>query len=361
MRKLKVCLGKRSYEVLIGRGAVKALGRAIVSLGLGSDAYVVTNEYLRKKYGASVRRILGSQSLSVRFKEVPATEKAKSLDWAYSLIRDIARYDKNRKVVIVAFGGGVIGDLSGFVASIYKRGVPYVQVPTTLLAQVDSSIGGKTAVDLTQGKNLAGAFYQPRLVVSDLDFLGSLDLRQFRSGMSEVIKCALIRDTVLFSFLERKTLNDIRSASGFLEYVISRAAGVKARIVGQDEREEKGVRTLLNFGHTLGHAIEAAADYGGYTHGEAVGLGMLLASDLSFELGILKPQAHARIAGVLKKYGLPVRIGKIPLEKIIRLHYRDKKFKGARNRFVLLEGIGRPVIKEGLPLELIRKVVSRRF
>jgi 3-dehydroquinate synthase len=262
---------------------------------------------------------------------------------------------------VIAFGGGVIGDLAGFVASIYKRGIPYIQVPTTLLAQVDSSIGGKTAVDLAEAKNMVGAFYQPRLVLSDIGLLATLDLRQARAGLAEVIKYGLIKDKKLFHYLEKNYDKIIRRQQGALEFVVWRSSYIKARIVGQDEKEEKGLRTILNFGHTLGHALEAAGGYRRYNHGEAVAIGILLACALSRRLLLLDSSSCIRVEDLIKAVGLPVRIKNIPLNKIISAHYRDKKFIGARNRFVLLGGIGRAVVKQNIPLAAIKAVLKERI
>ncbi|HTZ11791.1 MAG TPA: 3-dehydroquinate synthase [Candidatus Margulisiibacteriota bacterium] len=361
MKSAKVNLKKRSYKILVGPGILKSCGKYIRSLNIGSDAFVITNAAIKKRYGGLLNDILEASGFSVRFKLIADSEKSKSLETASSVIRDIARYDRNRRLFIIALGGGVVGDLSGFVASIYKRGIPYVQIPTTLLAQVDSSIGGKTAVDLAQAKNLAGSFYQPRLVISDMELLKSLDKKQIRSGLSEVIKYALIRDRDLFRFLERNRKDVLALKNRALEYIVYTCSKIKAEIVSRDEREESGIRTTLNFGHTAGHAIEASGGYEGYNHGEAVALGMLVASRISVRIGLLKPQTERLIRGLIAKYGLPVFIRNIPLKKIINAHYHDKKFIGAKNRFVLLSGIGKTEIVTGVPLELIIEAIEGLF
>jgi 3-dehydroquinate synthase len=255
----------------------------------------------------------------------------------------------------------VIGDLGGFVASIYKRGIPYIQIPTTLLAQVDSSIGGKTAVDLSEGKNLVGAFYQPRLVFSDVKFIASLDERQMRSGLAEVIKYAAIKDRKLFGYLELNYKNILRRKISALEHIVQCCSAIKAGIVSVDEREERGLRTMLNFGHTVGHAIEAAARYKGYTHGEAIALGMLVACDISNRLDYLNTASCARIESLICNSGLPVKVRGVVMRDIISAHYRDKKFIGSRNRFVLLEAIGRAKIVQNVPLKVITASLKERF
>jgi len=277
------------------------------------------------------------------------------------VIRDLALYDKKRRLFVIAFGGGVIGDLSGFVASIYKRGIPYVQVPTTLLAQVDSAIGGKTAVDLTEGKNLVGAIYQPRLVFSDCKFLSTLGPRQMRSGLAEVIKYAIIRDKPLFDYLLTHAKDVLACKRSALERIVLSCSSIKAKIVEQDEKEERGIRTILNFGHTAGHAIEAAAGFTKYTHGEAIALGMLVACEISKMLKLIDETLAGKVEALIAKAGLPVKIRAVKLDRIISAHYRDKKFTGSRNRFVLINAIGRVRIVTNVPLEVITESLKKRF
>jgi 3-dehydroquinate synthase len=358
MKTIGVNLKKRSYKIIVGSGILKLSGRYISSLKIGTDAFVITNAAIKARYGRLLRKSLEAFGFSVRFKLIADSEKSKSLDTASSVIRDIARYDRNKYLFIIALGGGVVGDLAGFVASIYKRGIPYVQIPTTLLAQVDSSIGGKTAVDLAQAKNLAGSFYQPRLVISDVELLKSLNKKQIRAGLAEVIKYGLIRDRKLFYFLERNSQAVLALKKSALEYIVYACSQIKADIVSSDEREEKGIRTILNFGHTAGHAIEAASGYKGYNHGEAVALGILVASRISVRLGLLKPQIEKLILNIIRKAGLPTVIKDIPLKSIINAHYHDKKFVGLKNRFVLLRGIGKTEIVTEIPLDLIREAIE---
>ncbi|HTY45601.1 MAG TPA: 3-dehydroquinate synthase [Patescibacteria group bacterium] len=361
MKIVKVDLKDRSYQVLIGSHVLDRAGAHIRRLGAGKDAYVITNALVYKAYGRLLHKALVCEGLSAKFKCIPDTEKSKSLKLATALLEDIARYDKKRQLCIVAFGGGVVGDVAGFVASIYKRGVPYVQAPTTLLAQVDSAIGGKTAVDLACGKNLVGAFYQPRLVICDVALLESLPAVQLASGMAEVIKYAAIKDKGLFGYLEKNLSRILDRDPGALAHVVTRCALIKARIVSVDEREEKGLRTILNFGHTIGHAIETAGGYAGHNHGQAVALGMLVACAISRQLRLLDGSAARRVESLIRKAGLPVGIGKIPLAGIINAHYHDKKFTGARNRFVLLKAIGAAVVRRDIPLGLIRQAVKGRL
>ncbi|MDD5692715.1 MAG: 3-dehydroquinate synthase [Candidatus Omnitrophica bacterium] len=358
MHRIKVNLGPRSYDIVIGRDILNRLGQELLKLKAGTDAYIITNAWLKNKYGAKLTRALAGCGFNPHFKIVPDSEKSKSLEAAGLVIKDLAKWDKSRKVFIIAFGGGVVGDLAGFVASLYKRGVGYVQVPTTLLAQVDSSIGGKTAVDLDMGKNLVGAFYQPRLVFSEIDLLKSLDKKQLASGMAEVIKYAVIKDPGLFAFLENKYKDVLNKKPAALEKIVVSCSTIKAGIVSRDEKEAAGLRTLLNFGHTIGHAIEAAGEYKAYNHGQAVGLGMIAASDLSRRLGLTGPETVLRISDLVKSYGLPVKLKGVSLEKIVKAHYRDKKFIGKENKLVLIRGLGQTRILRNVPLNLIKKSIQ---
>ena len=359
MRKIKVNLGSRSYDIIIGKHILKKLAVYLRKLNIGSDAYIITNALLKNKYGATLSKVLLRGGFACRFKVVTDSEKSKSLESAGCVINDLAKFDHKRKVFIIAFGGGVVGDLAGFVASVYKRGITYVQIPTTLLAQVDSAIGGKTAVDLDLGKNLVGAFYQPRLVFSEIDFLKTLDKRQIASGMAEVIKYAIIKDNSLFRYLENKYKDVFRAKPVVLEKIISSCSSIKAQIASRDEKEVLGLRTILNFGHTIGHAIESASGYKGYNHGEAVGLGMIVASDLSLRLALIGKESVLRIENLIKLYGLPIRLKGASLDKIINAYYHDKKFVGKQNKLVLIRGIAKPVIVRNVELGLIKEALRR--
>lgn len=361
MKIIKLKLKERSYDIIVADNILKALGEFIGKLGIGSDAYLITNPLIKRKYGKIIEAGLKKNGLSVRFKTIPDTEKSKSIETLAEVIKDIAAYDKKKRLFIAALGGGVVGDLSGFIASIYKRGIPYIQIPTTLLAQVDSAIGGKTAIDLSAGKNLAGAFYQPRLVFSDTALLKSLGKKQISSGLAEVIKYAIIKDPVLFAYLQKNIAKILGLKSGELEYIVAACSAIKAKIVEKDEREERSIRTILNFGHTIGHAIETAGGFKGYNHGQAVGLGMLAAAHISADLGLLNTQDQKRIFALIKMAGLPMKIKGISVDSIINAHYRDKKFIGAKNRFVLIKGIGKTEIRENIPLGIIKTALKKLF
>ncbi len=365
MKTIPVNLKERSYNIIIGDNTLNSLGKIIATLDLGNDAYIITNSTIKNIYGKRLSRALSKSKFNFKFKLIPDTEKSKSLHSAYAIIQDLAEYALQKRIFIIAFGGGVIGDLSGFIASIYKRGAPYIQIATTLLAQVDSSIGGKTGVDLRQGKNLVGTFYQPKLVFSDVAMLKTLDLRQINNGLAEVIKYGIIKDEVLFNYLEKKysaghSQKNIIKKLDF-EFIVTRCSYIKAKIVEQDERENLGIRTILNFGHTIGHAIETAGGYKTYSHGEAVALGMLVASDISVMMGIAGRITQQRIEGIIKSVGLPVKINKVNLKGIIKAHYCDKKFSGAKNKFVLIEKIGKTKITESVPIRQINKALEKRY
>jgi len=361
MGTIKVKLGRNSYGIFVGSGIIKELGKHVQALGLGTDAFVITNRLVKRKACARLEAALAKSGIRARYRLIPDSEKSKSVLTASAVIRGLSSFDKNRKVFIIALGGGVTGDLAGFVASVYKRGIPYIQVPTTLLAQVDSAIGGKTAVDLSSGKNLVGAFYQPKLVLSDVDFLLTLPQRQLRSGLAEVIKYGAIKDKVLFSFLEKNLKKILDKDTSCLKSIVARCSRIKAMIVSSDEREEKGLRTVLNFGHTLGHAIETAGEYDSYNHGEAVALGMLAAMDISVALKLAPQSAALRLEKLIRRAGLPTAIRGLKMASVIKAHYKDKKFSGKKNRFVLLEDIGKVKVAENIPLAIIKEALSRRF
>lgn len=359
MKKISVALKERSYPIVVGSGALSMLGRMAKNARIGSDAIVISNPVVRGLYGSRLKRVLASSSINAIFLDVADTEKSKSQKTAFELIAKIAKFDVGRKVFIVALGGGVVGDVAGFVAAIYKRGVAFVQVPTTFLAQIDSAIGGKTAIDLPAGKNLVGAFYQPRFVLSDIAVLGSLSDRQLRNGLAEAIKYGAICDRSLLRFIEKNLFRILSRDAQALEYVVARCSAIKARIVAKDEREVLGVRTILNFGHTLGHGIETACRYGRYQHGEAVALGMRMASYLSVQRGLLSKSDHQQLERLLTAAGLPSVIKGVSARAIMDAAAHDKKNISKKNRFVLLQGLGRATVREGIPCALIERAIRQ--
>ncbi|MDP3804635.1 MAG: 3-dehydroquinate synthase [Candidatus Omnitrophota bacterium] len=361
MKTIRIRLKERSYDIVIGAGLLSKAGVLLRRLRLGRDAVVITNKALLGLYKRDLETSLHKGGFTVRFELVPDSEKAKSSEIALKLISGIAAYDKKRSVFIIAFGGGVIGDLAGFVAAIYKRGVPYVQIPTTLLAQVDSAIGGKTAIDLKIAKNLVGAFYQPRMVISDISLLETLPARQIRNGLAEVIKYGVIKDERLFNYLEKKYSDILRRDKAVLEFVVSRSSLIKARVVEADELDKTGLRAILNYGHTVGHAIESASSYSSrYNHGESVAIGMAVACDISLKLKLIGSKACERIKRLIEKAGLPTKITGLNFSKIRESLAHDKKFAGGKNRLVLPVSIGKVSLVDGVPYNIISEAIKNR-
>jgi len=290
---------------------------------------------------------------------VPAGESAKSLKSVQSCYDQLALHKLERKSFIVALGGGVVGDLAGFVAATYLRGIPFVQVPTTLLAQVDSSVGGKTGVNLKAGKNLVGAFYQPRLVLCDLDALKPLPEREFRAGLAEIIKYGIIADAKLFARLERDLPKILKRDSKALSEIIARCCEIKAEIVSQDETES-GLRAILNFGHTIGHAIENSSGYGKFLHGEAISIGQVAAATLSHKIFGLSERDVERIENLFKRAGLPVQIklNSTQRKKLFNAMKLDKKVSGGEIKFVLAKRIGRVAWGQKVPSASIEEVLA---
>lgn len=359
MKSIRVCLNKRSYDIIVGTNILSSFGRYLKKLEFGKDAVIVTNPTITKTWGKRLSNLLNRDGFNVKFQEVPDTEKSKSIKTCLELLNGIAGHSKLKRVFIIAFGGGVIGDLAGFIASIYKRGISYVQLPTTLVAQADSAIGGKVAIDLKVGKNLAGAFYQPRLVFSEIDFLSTLPQKQLIEGLSEVIKYGVIKDRELFEFIEENLGKILRLDRKSLEFIVCRCSQIKARIVEQDEFDKLGIRAALNYGHTIGHAIEAASGYSKlYSHGKAIGLGMVAANFISRELGLISDNTCGRIENLLKRAGLPTRLKDIKPSNIYKAHLYDKKFIHGKNRFVLPLRIGGVKIIEGIPENIIKRAIS---
>ena len=356
--KIKVNLKERSYPIVIGKNILGKANSFLKDAKISGDAIVITNKFLKNKYGSLIKKSFKASGLRFEFLLIPDTEKAKSSLELLRLIKRISDLDENKKLFIVAFGGGVIGDLGGFAASIYKRGVPFVQIPTTLLAQIDSSIGGKTAIDLDVAKNQIGTFYQPRLVLSDVSVLASLDRRQISSGLAEAIKYSIIKDAGLFSYIQRNYKKILSADPDSLFYLVKRCSLIKSKIVSLDEKETKDLRILLNFGHTIGHSIEASGNYKSYNHGEAVAIGMLGASFISRQLDFLGEGSFKRIQDLILKVGLPARIKKINANRLFKAYLRDKKFIGKTNRFVLVRSIGNCFVKDNVPFEVVKAAVE---
>lgn len=342
MRTVPVQLGNRSYQIKIARGLLSKLGGECARLKLGTRCAVITDATVGKKFAKTASDSLRQSGFESSLITVPAGENSKSLKCVQHCYDQLAAQRLERKSFIVALGGGVVGDLAGFVAATYLRGIPFVQIPTTLLAQVDSSVGGKTGVNLRAGKNLVGAFYQPRLVLCDLDTLKTLPEREFRAGLAEVIKYGIIYDAELFARLERDLSKILNRDEKVLAPVIARCCEIKADVVSQDETES-GLRAILNFGHTIGHAIENSVGYGKFLHGEAISIGQVAAAKLSNRILALPQRDVERIENLFQQAGLPTRIKLNPAQQIklfdaMRL---DKKVSAGEIKFVLARKIGK--------------------
>jgi 3-dehydroquinate synthase len=342
MRMVHVPLGARSYDIKINGGLLSRLGAECARLKLGRRCSVVTDSNVGKKFATVALKSLKAAGFDPVLISIPAGEQSKSITVVEQCYDQLAAHRLERASFLIALGGGVVGDLGGFVAATYLRGTPFVQVPTTLLAQVDSSVGGKTGVNLRAGKNLVGAFYQPRLVLCDLDTLKTLPAREYVSGLAEVIKYGIIYDAALFASLESCLPKLLKRDTATLSRIVARCCEIKAEVVGQDETEG-GVRAILNFGHTIGHAIENSFGYGKFLHGEAISLGQVAAARLSHEISGLPVSDVARIENLLLAAGLPVRIklSKVQGKKLFAAMQLDKKVSQGEAKFVLAEKIGK--------------------
>lgn len=355
MKKIKVRLGKSSYEIRIGLGILAEVGHQLTESGFSDKLVIITNPIANRLYGEALERNLIREGFRVTILPVPDGEEQKSLETAGRLYHELSNCYAERTTPILALGGGVIGDLAGFVASTYLRGVPLVQIPTTLLAQVDSSIGGKVAVNLGLLKNKIGVFYQPKLVISDISTLKTLPPKELANGLAEVIKSAMVWNKEFFAYLE-VNLDRIKSLDDReIEETIFRSAKIKAEIVAKDERD-LGLRNILNYGHTIGHAIESAADFS-IGHGEAVAIGMLAAARISNRLGILEQNELIRLRNLIRRAGLVMETPSLELGKIIQAMRHDKKILGGRIRFILPKAIGEVFITDEVSPSLVKEVL----
>jgi 3-dehydroquinate synthase len=352
MRTVRVSLGHRSYDIHIGEGLLQDAGRLIQARTVGKRVFVISNITVFELYGQPLVDRLTESGLEVVHLLIPDGERSKNLHTVENIYTYLIAQRADRLSTMIALGGGVTGDVVGFVAASYLRGVPYIQIPTTLLAQVDSSVGGKTGVNHCLGKNLIGAFYQPSLVCIDTKSLSSLPDREFQAGLYEVLKYGLIYDSDFFDYFAEH-LDKIKSRdSGVLETIISRCCEIKAEVTSIDETEAD-LRRILNFGHTLGHALEAATRYEGFKHGEAVAYGMMAAARLSQHEGYLSAEDVARIDHVILAVGtLPPATG-VPFSRLLEAMKRDKKREDDQIVFVLLEKVGSTVIRSGFEEEVL--------
>jgi 3-dehydroquinate synthase len=347
-------------RILIGKQLLPRTGKRCQALALSGQCALISDSNVARLFAYRVKKSLTSSGFRATLITIPAGETSKTLKQVGSICDRMIAAGLDRQSFVIGLGGGMIGDISGFVAAIYHRGVPHVQIPTTLLAMVDSSIGGKTGVDTRAGKNLIGAFHQPSLVIDDLDVLKTLPRRQFNQGFAEIIKHAIIADPKMFRMLKSWDASS-RLASGALalQSLIKRNVQIKSRIIAQDERDRTGQRALLNFGHTVGHAIERAGNYRKFLHGEAVSLGIVAASAISVKKAGLRPDQRAAIVDLLGQFGLPTRLPpNFPRKKILEAVNFDKKFEGGKIRFVVTPRIGVAYVADNVTLEDIREAVE---
>lgn len=354
MHGLNVPLGTRSYPVLIGRGL---LGRpeVLAPYLAGRQVLVVTNEVVAPLWLKPLRAALADRELAVEM--LPDGEEYKTLDTLATIFDALAANNFHRDATIVALGGGVVGDIGGFAAACWQRGIDFVQCPTTLLAQVDAAVGGKTAVNIPAGKNLVGAFHQPNAVIADIATLGTLGRKEFCAGLGEVAKYGLGLDAGLFEWLEDNLEAVLDQEPEALERVVYWCCALKATIVSEDEREA-GQRALLNLGHTFGHAIEAAAAFGAWLHGEAVAAGLVMAAELATRLGMLDREVVGRLETLLRAAGLPTRPPPVGGSRLKALMAIDKKIAGGKQRFVLPEGLGSSRVVADVPEDELDAVLA---
>ncbi|MGO9514903.1 MAG: 3-dehydroquinate synthase [Steroidobacteraceae bacterium] len=357
MQTLQVDVGHSRYPITIGSGLLS--NRELFAAQIpGQDLMIVTNTTVARLYLAKLRATLGERNIAECI--LPDGEQHKTLQTAGWVFDALVGNRLNRDATLLALGGGVVGDIAGFVAACYQRGIGYVQIPTTLLAQVDSSVGGKTGVNHSGGKNLIGAFYQPLAVLADTDTLATLPDRELSAGIAEVIKYGCVWDPLLFDWLDLNIGKLLARDADALTYAIARSCEIKAIVVGRDEREQD-LRAILNFGHTFGHAIEAATAYETYLHGEAVALGMLMAADFSCRLGLIDTAVKERVHDVVARARLPTEAPKIGAARAFELMRMDKKVLAGAVRLVLLEKIGRAVVTANYPQGVLEATLSAHF
>ncbi len=359
MNQMRANVGKadHSYKIYIGEEILDHVGMTLAKDGRAKRHVIVTDTRIDALHGERVQAALEKMDLRVERITVPPGEEAKGIETVLTVTERLTALGADRQTILIALGGGVIGDLTGFAASIYLRGIPVIQIPTTLLAQVDSSIGGKTGVDTAAGKNLLGTFKQPKAVFIDIAFLRTLPDEIFRSGLAEVIKCGVIKSPGLLDDLERTVASGGLREAAFLERTIATACRIKKEIVEQDERDH-GLRRILNFGHTVGHAVEAASGYA-LSHGESVAIGMVAAARLSARLYALPAGDAERIADLIRSVGLPDRIpAEMDLEDVLSRLSLDKKKEGGTIHFVMIRKLGTPFVNEGIPEEILRDTLK---
>src|SRR5208282_853749 len=358
MEKVTVGLGERSYDIMIGSGTLSGIGERAARFGFSPTIGIISNPTVFGLYGEEVMRSLKDAGFNCFSALVPDGEGYKDYFWSYHILTELLKNGLDRNSCVVALGGGVIGDITGFAGSLYMRGIHLIHIPTTLLAQVDSSVGGKTGVNHAAGKNMIGTFHQPRLVWTDISTLRSLPERELLCGIAEIIKYGVIWDAGLFNVMEEKREAILNLDMDVISYLIKRSCQIKAEVVSKDERES-GLRAILNYGHTIGHAVETETGYSKYLHGEAVAIGMCLAARLSEALGMMESACVERIKSVVRAYGLPSALPKnMNGDKLLSLISRDKKATAGEIKFILPRDIGNVVIHKGVDLNILKRIVE---
>jgi 3-dehydroquinate synthase len=347
-----------SYPVVAGWGVIDRLGEKLVELGVKSPAYIITDENVMRPYGRAAQWSLQRSGIAAHCFIIPPGEPSKSFELAQAIYQWLVGLKAERGQAIIAVGGGVVGDLAGFVAATFLRGVPLVQVPTSMAAMVDAAIGGKVAVNLPQAKNLVGAFYQPQAVLADVQALSTLGKRELSEGWAEAIKHGLILDANLVDVFEEHAEALMNVEPEISTEVIRRSMAIKAEVVSQDERETLGVRILLNYGHTIGHALESSTEYGRFLHGEGVAIGMMGAARLAQQMGMIRQEVVQRQRQLLERFSLPVKASGVSVQDVRQAMSLDKKVQSGTNRWVLLEDVGRAVVRQDVPWELVEETLN---
>ncbi|MDD4202664.1 MAG: 3-dehydroquinate synthase [Candidatus Omnitrophica bacterium] len=365
MKTITVNLKEHSYNIFVGHGLLQNISNLIPAKYDKNPILIVTNPTVAKLHGEDLVKSLKRPKDEIHIIQIRDSERSKSFETYKRIIDDLQKIGQKTKPLLLAFGGGVVGDVSGFAAATYRRGIPYVQIPTTLLAQVDSSIGGKVAIDLPEAKNLVGAFYQPKAVICDLDVLKTLPLAEIKNGMGEIIKYALLYKNVkdinvgnLFADISDNLTNMFELKKECIETIVAKCAQIKAKVVELDEFDEKDKRIILNLGHTFAHAVESYFQYSKkYTHGECVALGMILASRVSLKMGKISNIKVVQIVEAIKRSGLLSVMPKGISSEIIKIMDYDKKFIDGKTRFVLPNDIGKVYVDETVPIDVIKQVI----
>ena len=354
MRQVRVELEKNSYDIYIGNDLSKNILKFVNDSKFSKKAMVVTDTNVEKIFLDKLISILHDTGLEIKSIIIPAGETSKSLSHAETLYTEAIKFGLDRKSAIFALGGGVVGDLTGFIAATYLRGVPFIQIPTSLLAQVDSSVGGKVAVNHKLGKNLIGAFYQPKSVFIDLNMIKTLPKREIASGLGEIVKYGIISDSELFDYIDDKAQQILNLENEVMEHIITRSCEIKAEVVSKDE-QEGGLRRILNFGHTMAHAIEEVTNYSRYTHGEAVAVGMIGAAYISYKLGRINENKLNRIKKLIDKLGMVSHAEGCDKDLMFEAIFRDKKTINGKINWVLMDDIGKVSIVSDVPDDLVKE------